>query len=129
MLGEVYDSRRVKTVDSFQINIIEKRIVFIQVFLCQQVAAVRNVKRLAGFVVNLCQYAILIVIEHVNQRRVEYGVIAHQQLLRVGILLILGCHIVFNTQQLGDTSFVVFGSDREVYFVDFLAFVGMLRTA
>ena len=95
----------------------EEEAVFQQESAIQHLFTAFHVEGFGGTFVQIGQHAVLVVIQHVEQRRIENRLIAHQQLVDFLLSLILLSHVMLYSHQQGGQSVVTPTHHRERYLI------------
>ena len=113
VVSEINNSRGTRTFQIRNLHITEHRIVLQQESVIQYKVTVFNTESLTSSLVNIFQHALVIIINHINQRGIEYGMITHQQLVDIFYSAVLLCHIVLNTDNAQHSSMLIMFTDRQ----------------
>ena len=113
-LAEVDNRRRAGVLHLLQGHIAEEGVVLQQEALADDLVAVCYAKGLTRLLVDVLQHTVLVVIDHVEQRRVEHGVVTHEQLVDLLLLANLVGDVALDAQQAGGMSVLVAASHRHV---------------
>ena len=104
------------------LHLVERHLI-IEGIVLQQEAAVENLfaalraEGLAGALVDVFQHALVVVVQHVEHRQVEDGVVAKQQLFDLLLSAVLIGHIVLDAHQRSGHAVVVTTGDGDGYFI------------
>ena len=116
-LTEVDDAARQRVLHLFQGYLAVEGVVLQQEAAVEHLFSALHVEGLAGALVDVGQCTVLVVVEHVEQRGVEDGVIAHQQLAGLLLAAILVGHVVLDAHQLGGEAVLVAADDGDGEFI------------
>ena len=116
-LAEVDDAARQRVCHLIQRYLTVEGVVLQEEAAVEHLLTALHVERLAGSLVNFGQHTVLVVVQHIEQRRVEDGVIASQQLVDLLLPLMLLCHVVLNSHQRGGQAVDAPAHHREGYLI------------
>ena len=117
--GKIYNGRGTHVFHLLQGSMVEHGVVLQQETAVEHEVAVGHVEGFQRTFVDIAQYAVFVVVQHVEQARFEYGMIAYKQPVDLLLAEGVGSNVMLDTHQTCGTSVSVTAHHLDVYFIVF----------